>query len=367
MLKKLMMPCLALVMVVSLTACKKGENAKKDNLDMTSNKAGITVYMDKGAKIDPKYLASGKLAINYLPNIKGDFEKKHIDKIVNSIDKNVKVLLISTNKKGLEPVFKGVKNKLPGVITIADGIGELSSEDKHMVIKDKNIDIGFLESMYSGRESVITAKEMSADNFIYIISKEKASTRGFIEDINKARLAAEKYNMKFSVEEVGEDYGDLQKKLDAMDEQTKSTTAIYPSEEKYSEFCLDNVIKSRFILPNINSENDGELLAKKLASDSMEKFKNREDFDKEISKKLASKGLKNKVAGISESRKAVVTELVAEVANYMYEKNFTLEECYSNSTILNRANTDLNLGLNFDSMGISYGYFRKLTFLTRIY
>ena len=56
-----------------------------------------------------------------------------------------------------------------------------------------------------------------------------------------------------------------------------------------------------------------------------------------------------------------------DLSNYMYEKNFTLEECYTNISLLNRANTNLNLGLNFDSLGIAYGYFRELSFLTRTY
>jgi len=125
-----------------------------------------------------------------------------------------------------------------------------------------------------------------------------------------------------------------------MNEATRSTTAIYSADRLYSDFCLDNLIKNKFILPNINSLNDGDLLAKKLDIKTMEKFK---------------------------SREAVTSEIVIEVANYMYEKNFNLEECYTNISLLNRANTNLNLGLNFDSFGIAYGYFRKLSFLSRIY
>ena len=152
-----------------------------------------------------------------------------------------------------------------------------------------------------------------------------------------------------------------------MNEATRSTTAIYSADRLYSDFCLDNLIKNKFILPNINSLNDGDLLAKKLDIKTMEKFKSREDFDKAVSKVLASRGLSNKLAGISESRNAVTSEIVIEVANYMYEKNFNLEECYTNISLLNRANTNLNLSLNFDSFGIAYGYFRELSFLSRIY
>lgn len=367
MLKKIMMFCLASIIAVGLAACNKSQNTKKDTLDMTDNKAEITVYIDKGTKVDPKYLTSGKVAINYLPNIKGDFGQDYVDKIINNIDKSVKVVIISTNKSGLEQVFKGVKKKLPGVVTVANGIGELSSIDRYMVAKDKNIDIGLIESRYSGRESLITAKEMSAKNFIYLVSKDNATSKKIIEDINRARLVAEKYQVNFTVEEVGDKLEDLQKKLDAMDENTKSSTAIYPSDEMYSDFCLDNFIKNKFIVPNINSSNDGDLVANKLGLKSMDQYKSREDFDKAVSYQLAKRGLKSKLAGISESRRALTTELVIEVANYMYEKNFTLEECYTNISLLNRANTNLNLGLNFDSLGIAYGYFRELSFLTRIY
>ena len=108
-------------------------------------------------------------------------------------------------------------------------------------------------------------------------------------------------------------------------------------------------------------------MANKLGLKSMDQYKSREDFVKAVSYQLAKRGLKSKLAGISESRRALTTELVIEVANYMYEKNFTLEECYTNISLLNRANTNLNLGLNFDSLGIAYGYFRELSFLTRIY
>ena len=141
MLKKIMMFCLASIIAVGLAACNKSQNTKKDTLDMTDNKAEITVYIDKGTKVDPKYLTNGKVAINYLPNTKGNFGKDYVDKIINNIDKSVKVVIISTNKSGLEPVFKGVKKKLPGVVTVANGIGELSSIDRYMVAKDKNIDL----------------------------------------------------------------------------------------------------------------------------------------------------------------------------------------------------------------------------------
>ena len=205
--------CLASIIAVGLAACNKSQNTKKDTLDMTDNKAEITVYIDKGTKVDPKYLTNGKVAINYLPNTKGNFGKDYVDKIINNIDKSVKVVIISTNKSGLEPVFKGVKKKLPGVVTVANGIGELSSIDRYMVAKDKNIDIGLIESRYSGRESLITAKEMSAKNFIYLVSKDNATSKKIIEDINRARLAAEKYQVNFTVEEVGDKLEDLQKKI----------------------------------------------------------------------------------------------------------------------------------------------------------
>nr|WP_314771048.1 DUF3798 domain-containing protein [uncultured Peptostreptococcus sp.] len=367
MLKRLMLFCLASIIAVGLVACNKSQNTKKDTLDMTDNKAEITIYIDKGTKFDPKYLNSGNVAINYLPNINGDFNQEYVKRIVNAVDKNVKVLVIATNKSGLEPVFKSVKTKLPGVVTVANGIGELSSVDKYLVAKDKNIDIGLVVSDYLGRESLITAKEMSAKSFIYLVSKENISKKEYVEDINKARLAALKYQIDFTVEEVGDNLDDLQKKLDAMNEATRSTTAIYSADRLYSDFCLDNLIKNKFILPNINSLNDGDLLAKKLDIKTMEKFKSREDFDKAVSKVLASRGLSNKLAGISESRNAVTSEIVIEVANYMYEKNFNLEECYTNISLLNRANTNLNLSLNFDSFGIAYGYFRELSFLSRIY
>ena len=85
-------------------------------------------------------------------------------------------------------------------------------------------------SDYLGRESLITAKEMSAKSFIYIVSKENIYKREYVEDINKARLAALKYQIDFTVEEVGDNLNDLQKKLDAMNEATRSTTAIYSAD-----------------------------------------------------------------------------------------------------------------------------------------
>ena len=56
--------CLASIIAVGLAACNKSQNTKKDTLDMTDNKAEITVYIDKGTKVDPKYLTNGKVAIN---------------------------------------------------------------------------------------------------------------------------------------------------------------------------------------------------------------------------------------------------------------------------------------------------------------
>nr|WP_314277802.1 DUF3798 domain-containing protein [uncultured Peptostreptococcus sp.] len=367
MLKKIIISSLMLVFIVGFTGCYKNDKAHKKTVGIVGKRAEITIYIDKGSKLDPKYLKDDKIAINYLPDNKNKFDKDDINAIVNNVDKNVKVLLISTKRTGLGPAFKGIKKKIPGIITVADEMGELEGINKYILFKDKNIDIGLFRPSNSGEESVILAKEMSADNFIYIVSKEDYLSRNYTEDINLARQTAEKYGLKFSLELVEASLDNIKAKFNKMDEKTRSKTAIYSSHPKYSEFCLENALNNKFILPNINSSGDGDLIARKLSIKKLEQFESREDFDNSISRELNKRGIKHRIAGVSESRSSLSSELVIEVAKYMYEKKFNFEECYTDISLLNRSNSKLDIGLKINSIGQAYGYFRELRFLTRIY
>lgn len=360
MMKKLINISLILILIFLVGCSKKAD--KVSSGEIGSNKAKITVYMDEGQRVDNKYLKDDEVAINYLPKRNGSFTKEDVEKISSNIDKNVKLLIIATENEGLVEVFKNTKSKIPGLITVFSNIKEAEDEKKVDLFKNENIDVGFLTRKTDSLSTVKLAKIMRAKAFVYLntntVDEDKIAVENFckISGIEFKEVDFLKYKS------LGEDEGvkELFKKYNR-------EVAIYSPDESMAEEIFDFGIKNKLIIPNINSGDDGMLLAKKLNLESSLEEKTRSEFDKDVSNKLDELDMKNRVAGVSDGKKNIPIGLTIDIAKYMYESNFLIEECFRDISVDYRSNRDMDIDLTPERVYSSFGYIRTLGLSPRIY
>lgn len=366
MFKKLFSVALVGILALSLQGCGKEKNLKSDNNNVTNKKAEITVYLPEGQQIDNKYYKDQDVAVNYLPDNKNRFTEKEVNQIVNNIDKHVKVVAITTDKSGLNDVFKKVKAKLPGVITVAGDIGEMHDGNLWKIKKNPNLDVAFqVDNQNRAIEAAKTAKLMGAKKFEYLYLNDNDGNPSEGYD----RVAAEDFckenNIEFKSAEVAND--NYKKIIDDFAGNDFAETAVYSASPKLSKDVLKYALEKKFMVPDINSSKDGELLAEVLGLKDEYKELPREEFDKAVSSKLKKENMQGKIAGISEGLYSLPAELTIEIAKYMYEKNYMIEECYTDSSLVDRGNRNLQITILPQDMGISSGYVRNLVISPRIY
>lgn len=362
---------LILCSILALTsACSSGNKQDQTNAKYTNKKSKITVYMPKGQYIDNKYFNNKDIVINYLPPVKGAFEQKEIDKIANSIDKNVKVLIISSKNKGLISVFDKVKKKLPGIITIAADMQESREDDSRNLRKDTNIEVAMnIDENRKARNIATLSSQMGANTFAYIYNKDSNDPEQYL-DLSEAREYCNQSSIKFvevpmSINDVKS--GKIHEVTDKLVKENGKEIAVYTSEVKLTGDILKDSLKLGYIVPNINSDQDSLILAKELGLEKEMHSLKRKDFDEKVSSVLEKKNMKGRIAGLSESRLGITTEIAIETALYMYDKSFALEECYEDSSIRDRANQELGLLVEPQYSGSAYGYVRSIYLSPRIY
>lgn len=361
---------LVIITISLISGCEKKQGEKERQGDMTNNKAEITVYIPKDQNFDRQYFNQKDVAINYLPDKKGDYTDKDVGQIVNNIDKHVKVVVINTNKKGLEPVFKKIKSKLPGVITVAGDIGEMYGNSSNKLFKNSYIDVAFkIEKDNNGYISAMLANQMKAKNFIYLYFSDGGTNPDVYRDIQITKQFCEENGIKFSKKGINstDNLDKIKSEIKKISDENGRDTAIFPSDMRLSKPVLTSAIEYKFIVPNLNSDNDGELISKELGLEKEYSELARKDFDNKVREKLKSMNLNNKIALISEGRNSVAPELVIEIARYMYENNFMIEECYRDVSLIARGNRNIDLSITPKIMGQSSGYIRNLVLSPRIY
>lgn len=339
------------VLVTSLVGCSNKE-ATKTSVGSNNKRAKITVYLPEGSYIDNKYKEDPDVAINYLS------KDAKVNKIASNIDKSVKVLILSSDQEGLLPVFNKVKKKLPGVITIASELEEMKDKNIYKLLKDEDLSVGFsVEEDRNAKIATIMAKKMGAKKFIYLYTK--GENPEYLMDKKDAKDFCEVNGMEFAALET--DGQNLVLNSNPKD------TAIYPASENLTEPVLNLALEKGYIIPSLNSNKDGFYLAKALGLQKEYKEETIKEFDKKVGVKLDEMGMKDRIAGISEGREAVPTELSIAIAEYMYEKNFMIEECYRDVSAIDRGIQKLDLTIEPRRISTSNGYVRNLVLSPRIY
>lgn len=368
MIKKIAYLFTIVFVLLSLGACGKNDrtsSSDKESLEkITNNKSEITIYLPEGQQLDKKYIEDKKIAVNYLPKIEGKFTEEQADMIANNIDKHVKVLIISSRNNGLSSVFEKVKDKLPGVITISCDMEEFNNHSLDDLLKDSNIDVGL---SVSNTNNLLTGVKnsilMNAKKFAYIYNPNDID----ITDLEKAKEYCKENNMIFDEIKVDKKIDDKYFNEIVGKISNIENTAVYSSIEDVSALLLKNFSKYKYIIPNLNSGNDGSIFSREFALEKEFESMEREEFEVLVSKKLKEEGLTGKLGMIIEDKKSVPIEISIEIAKYMYENNFMIEECYRDVSLVARGNRNLNLSIAPQKIGNSAGYFRYLNLVPRIY
>lgn len=355
-----------LLISILLTGCGGNSNSKMQSI-IENKKSTITIYVPRDVRLDPKYYEDKEIAINYLPD-KTSYTKSDVDEIVNNIDKHVKVLIISTDKSGLEPVFDKVKKKIPGVVTVAGDIGEMRNSELYKVLKNPSINVSFMvEKNYNGVISAKMAEIMKAKRFLYLYNKGQ---KDVLVDIDRTRSYLNKLGIEFVPVEISKENFNQAYVDEVIEKKSKneySSLAVYPADSSLSKYVLNLCKDKKFIIPNLNSDNDGLLMSKEFGLEDEYKTDSREVFEKKLSEKLKVLGLNNRIAGISEGRESIPAEISIEVSKYMYEKNYMIEECYEDRSLVDRGNRNLDLLLLPENISESNSYSRNILLYPRIY
>src|SRR3712207_749133 len=280
---------LTLCLLLVMTGCSGSNKQSQTNIQYTNEKAKITVYMPEGQYIDNKYFKNKDIAINYLPPTDGNYSQKEVDKIANSIDKNVKVLIISSKNKGLIGVFDKVKQKLPGVVTIAADMQESRENDSRNLRKDINVEVALkIDESRSGKSVANLAAMMSAKSFAYIYNKDSNNPEQYL-DISEVRSFCIANSLKFI--EIPMTKGDINSDkihelTDKLAKENGKDLAVYTTEQELSDDILSDSLRLGYIVPDINSAQDSLILARELNLEDELKNLSRMDFDKKVNSEL---------------------------------------------------------------------------------
>ncbi|WAW15580.1 DUF3798 domain-containing protein [Peptostreptococcus equinus] len=348
------------------TACSKFSNKDNKNTQI-SKKAKYTVYMPKDSILDNRIIKDKEVAINYLEK-KDKYGNDDVDKIVNNVDKNVRVLIISSNSPGLLKAFEKIKEKIPGLVTVAIDLPELDNNKNLSSKKNKSVEISLSsQENTGGLNAAKFAKSMGAKEFLYLSLNN--SPRPFeYEDIEEVENFCKLNGMKFTNAKIESNAmnGKINENINNIFSKGKEL-AVFPASPELSELVFDNAIRYKYIVPNLNSNNDGLLLSKKFNLEKSYELNNSKSYSNDLQKKIESMGLKDRLGLIPEGKSNILIGLVIKSHQYMYKNRFELEESFSNINLSNRLQEEYGYMSKIYKINPSITINKTIKILPRIY
>lgn len=402
------------LMAASMVGCGKNDEKKVSTASFKNSE--ITIITDRKNSLDRKYVEDPEIAINYIPS-KKKYTEEDATKIAGSVDKHTKVLVIDVEGSGLLKVFDQVKSKLPGVITVGNNIGEFDNDGYVDILKNSNVNSALKVDEVSGMDIAKSSITMGAKILIVVNGDNE-----FVNDAKEFSLSNGIKNF-YSVDVSKNSSLNAIEKAISEKAGGEKDVALYSSDDNISAKLFEIALKNKYIIPDLDTENDGEIVqgilgsklksisvsipkrtseiisSEKLAngdkrenSDSDEKeevganedqgeSKKSEDvnspddksapdravFDKKFEKYLSSIGMSGRIGMVYEGKKEVPTESIIAVAKFMYENSYMIEECYRDVSLIDRGNRQLDLSIEPVYLDNSIGYVRALNILPRVY
>lgn len=364
MYRKIVITFLVLCICFVETSCNRINDKKYNDRSNNYVKAKYTVYIPKGSSLNDNLSKDKNVAVNYLDD-KKSYDKSDVDKIVSNTDKNVKVVIINSNKPGILPVFNRLKEKIPGILTIAVDLPEFENMNSSDFLRMKGIEVALSSKQeMDGLNSAKLSQQLNTKTFLYLSLKDSKNVYEN-EDIIETENYCKKNNIKFlhyKIDSINDTDDKKLKKLNDIFDQEKNL-AVFPSDKSLSDYTLKKAIKYHFSIPDLNSSNDGKVLAKNLNLD----LDNKDKFISKLKKEISNRGLSHKIGAIIEGESSLLVEFSIRNSQIMYENRFELGESYKTYYMSNKFQEEFDYMTKNYILGPSYMINRNVVIIPRIY
>ncbi|WP_101773057.1 DUF3798 domain-containing protein [Peptostreptococcus faecalis] len=252
--------------------------SEDDNKKAYDSAKSLKLWKDYNKEKNDKYKAEIKhfiLPSNY------ENSKKDVEKIFKDIekDKSINVVVMSSNKKGILPYAKELKEKRNDIITIS---AQLTEDDKELI---NEFDLNFKTKNNSDRGAEISelAKSLGAEKFFYFVREDKLNdekTKKIIENIQ-----SESKKLDMPVEEIKIPESDslqqkkayVSNKVDELVEKYGNKINIYSTDKGTDEVLINKLVDKKFYIAELSEPNSSQLIMKLYGINQISRLK--EDYD----------------------------------------------------------------------------------------
>lgn len=188
-----------------------------------------------------------------------DYENsKKTDEIFDKIknDKDVNVLVVSSDKPGLADRVKKLKNERKDIITVSS---DLNDSDKKLI---KDFDFNFKTGDFNHGERIVDlAKSLGAERFIYFISNKELENKNNVKILDGIKKEGKKINIPVEeveipkMDNIYEEKAFVANKIDYLVKKYGKDINIYTFDSKFDEILATKVFDEKFFISEFSSKN----------------------------------------------------------------------------------------------------------------
>ena len=353
-IKKLILVSLSLILSSALLAGCAGKDSKDETKLLDSNKdlktkvAIVTQTAEENPesynsaeaeKLNNEYKKYNKIDTNstvehiVLPK---DYESKgeETEKIFKKLsgDKDLNVLVLSSNKPGLMKYAKEIKKSRKDILTIS---ADLNEDSKELI---KNMDLNFKAGDKERGESIAElAKSLGAERFVYFISdsdmnnpEKKKNLEGIIKRAKELSMPLEEVKIPNDLDEYGKK-AFVADKIDYNINKYGKNINIYTFDGDYDEILATKVLDKKFFIAEFSRPNISRKLMDIYGIKVISRQK--EDYvwmNSQISAYIKdSDELKRRIASAGADPMAYTVEFAAELGTVLKSKDTDVKKAYN--------------------------------------
>lgn len=357
-LNKIKFVLLSMVLAVTLAACSSGQK-KKEIVDTDKDKFTKVMILTAGEDVQPSEYASAKSLqqnnvyqkkhnkdekIEIIHDVVGnDADSKTLDKVFEDIknDKELNVLVVSSDNAYISQYVKGLKNIRRDIITISTisrpDIDELASSFDIVLDYDKKVD---------AREIVDMAKTLGAERFVTIVDEDFKFDEPNKNLLSELKESASKINTPYEEIKLKSGMDKLSKKAYVSNKVNEyiikygNDINFYSTTRDIDEVLLNKLVSDKFIISELSQRNSTKFMMDvfglKQISRMGESYKG---LNEQISNFFSTNyGFAGKVAGIAADPKSHIIRYATQLGITLNSKSTKIERVY-NTYFLEKVST----------------------------
>lgn len=332
---------------VKIEIITPSEKDDKDTYDAAETKKLSNIYKKE---TNDKY--EGDIEHIALPD---NYSEKDVEKVFNGIsrDKDVNVVVVSSNKPGMAEYAGKLKKKRKDILLIS---ANAADRDKELI---DNFDLNFTTGDPEQGEMILElAKSLGAERFIYFISDADLKNSDKMETLEGIKKKAKEVGMpleEVKIPEEGDTYAKKAFVADAIDDlidKYGNDINIYTFDGAYDEVLASKVLNQKFYVSEFSRPNISKELMNIYGIKSITRQK--EDYvwmNTQISSLYHSIAVMDrKIGSESADAESFALNLATELGTVMKAKDVELKKAY-NSYFLER--------LSFARTKVECGFINK--------